>query len=276
MSGKGVKIKGVTPVVVPRQECEVRENGIRAHGGLRESTDLNMVSITEGTSYLQYFGENLISDYQVYLEGAKAQEEGYDAVQPDCIFDPAIKPLKEALDIPVVGPLETSVHLASLLGRKFSVIVNDESMPKFIVERVRDYGMDHKLASVRVSGVTYEDLGFFSKKDENAVRDKIRAASIKAIEEDGADCIILACTSMFGHRHMLQEEFGVPILEPGAIAAKFGELLVDLNLAQSKRAYPRPQHRIIPEQSDSDAPAESPEPAEASGGCTFVRPDAAA
>ncbi len=270
--GKQVKIKGVTPVVVPRQECEVRENGIRAHGGLRDNTQIHFVSIAEGTSYLQYYGENLVSDYQVYMEGVKAQAEGYDAVQPDCIFDPALKPLKEALDIPVVAPLETSVHLASMLGRRFSVIVNDDSMPKFIIERVRDYGLDHKLASVRVSGVTYEDLGFFDKKDENAVRNKIRAASVKAIEEDGADCIILACTSMFGHRHMLQEEFGVPVLEPGAIAAKFGELLVDLDLMQSKRAYPTPKHNIIPEGSQAQPAAEP----ETGGGCTFVRPDDAA
>jgi len=42
------------------------------------------------------------------------------------------------------------------------------------------------------------------------------------------------------------KDYGVPILEPGAIAAKMAEMLVDLGLRQSKRAYPTPKKDVIP------------------------------
>ncbi len=240
------KIKGVAPVVVLRKECKVREDGIYQDRGLHEDTRVDMISIPEGPEYLQYYGEKLISDYQVYLEGSRAEAEGYDAVQPDCLFDSALKPLKEALSIPVVGPLECSAHLASLLGGKFSVLVNDGSMVKFIEERAKGSGLDGKLASVRVSGVTFEELGFGTKKDVGAIREKLLAAGKKVIEEDGASVLILACTSMFGFRDIFMEEYGVPTLEPGVISAKLAEMPVELGLSQSKRAYPAPGHDILP------------------------------
>jgi len=265
-----MKIKGVTPVVVLRKECKVREDGIYQDAGLKKDTKVEFVSIPEGTEYLQYFGENLISDYNVYIEASKAEAEGYDAVQSDCIFDPALKPIKEALNIPVVGPLECSIHLASLLGGKFSVLVNDGSMIKFIEERVKDYGLDGKLASVRVSGVTFAELGFGTKKDVGAIRKKLLAAGKKVIEEDGAAVIILACTSMFGFRDLFMKKYGVPTLEPGVIAAKTAEMLVDLGLTQSKRAYPTPEHDILPKEKAA-APTPAPQ-AKKDSPCAFVRP----
>ncbi|MFH0814047.1 MAG: hypothetical protein V2A69_14600 [Pseudomonadota bacterium] len=42
------------------------------------------------------------------------------------------------------------------------------------------------------------------------------------------------------------KDYGVPILEPGAIAAKMAEMLVDLGLKQSKRAYPTPTKDVMP------------------------------
>ncbi len=42
------------------------------------------------------------------------------------------------------------------------------------------------------------------------------------------------------------KDYGVPILEPGAVAAKMGEMLVDMGLRQSKRAFPTPTKDVIP------------------------------
>jgi len=264
-----MKIKGITPVVVPLQECRVREEGIYQDAGLRKDTQIEFVSIPEGPSYLQFYGENLISEYNVYREGIKAENEGYSAVQPDCIFDPALKPLKEALNIPVVGPLECAVHIASLLGRKFSILVNDGSMVKFIEERIREYGFEKKLASVRVSGVTFEELGFSTKKDNESIKKKLLIAGKKAIEEDNADVIILACTSMFGFKELFMQEYGVPTLEPGVIAAKMGEMLVDLGLKQSKKAFPAFNHKIFPDKTEDISQKEN---SVAGTSCAFLGP----
>ena len=236
-----LKIKAVTPVVVPPKECRRREEGTKRDAGLRPNTEIRFVSIRNGPRYLLYFSELLSSDYNVMLEASKAEKEGYDAVQPDCTFDPAVKVLKELLNIPVVGPLECSVHIASMLGRKFSILVNDIKMAKFYEERVREYGLADKLASIRESSITLEDLGIHSgKQDVETIKKKISVAGEKAILEDDADVIILPCTDIFGLKDLFMEKYGVPVLEPGPIATKMAETLFDLGLKQSKKAYPSP------------------------------------
>ena len=75
---------------------------------------------------------------------------------------------------------------------------------------------------------------------------------------------------MFGFRDLFMEEYGVPVLEPGAIAAKMAETLVDLGLKQSKRAFPTPESEIILK-AKTAACAPSTEATPASP-CAFVRP----
>jgi allantoin racemase len=52
----------------------------------------------------------------------QAESEGYDAVISNCYCDPGVKPARELLNIPVVGPAESSMHLAATLGHRFSVV----------------------------------------------------------------------------------------------------------------------------------------------------------
>ncbi|MFH0814046.1 MAG: aspartate/glutamate racemase family protein [Pseudomonadota bacterium] len=188
-----MKIKGVMPVLVPEEECRRREEGIYQDAGLRSDTKIEFIRIPKGPGYLSYYTECLDSDYNVFLEASKAEKEGYDAVQPDCVFDPAAKALKEVLNIPVVAPLECSLHMASLLGRECSILINEEEMIKFVEDKVREYGFEHKVASVRVTGITFEELGFITgKRDKEAIDRKLITVGKKAIEEDGADVIIYA------------------------------------------------------------------------------------
>ena len=125
--------------------------------------------------------------------------------------------------------------------------INEEEMIKFVDDKVRDYGFEHKVASVLPTGITFEELGFATgTPDKDAINRKLRATGKKAIEEDGADVLIYAWTACFEVGDLLMKDYGVPILEPGPVAAKMAEMLVDLGLSQSKRAYPTPTKDVIP------------------------------
>ncbi|HEU0216622.1 MAG TPA: aspartate/glutamate racemase family protein, partial [Stellaceae bacterium] len=73
-----------------------------------------------------------IADQYRYLEfrdtgeilenGLKAEREGYDAFLIGNIFEPGLHALRELLNIPVLGLCEASVHLACLMGARFSVV----------------------------------------------------------------------------------------------------------------------------------------------------------
>ena len=53
-----------------------------------------------------------------------------DAVVIDCMGDPALGAAREATSIPVLGPAQTSMHLAALLAHSFSIVtVLDSVVP---------------------------------------------------------------------------------------------------------------------------------------------------
>jgi len=57
--------------------------------------------------------------------------------------------------------------------------------------------------------------------------------------------IVMGCGFMSGMAKEIEEELGVPVIDPWAAAIRFAEMLVTLDLSHSKRAYmPPPPKRI--------------------------------
>src|SRR4030042_6447438 len=52
----------------------------------------------------------------------KANQEGYDAVILACFSDPGLEAAKEISEIPVIGMEESTLHMAALLGARFSIL----------------------------------------------------------------------------------------------------------------------------------------------------------
>lgn len=92
-------------------------------------------------------------------------------------------------------------------------------------------------------GMSVLDL---ARQREEALQ-KIAAVGMRAVEEDGADVLVLGCMSMafLGITDELQTRIGVPVVNPVTAALKTTELLVSINLTHSKRAYPFPPKQEI-------------------------------
>jgi len=225
-----MKLKIIAPIVIGREHCESQERKYRS--ALRSGTEVHVVSVTSGPSELTGYATSVMSDYGVLLEGQKAKEDGFDAVVPDCTLDPAGKALKERCGVPVALPLEASIHVAALLGSRFSVLALDKMQSKMFGSKIEEYGLASKLASVRSLDLVPEE-----SRNEATVLEKVLKAGQKAVEDDGAEVIILGCTTIVGLRKKIEEKLGVPVIEPGVMAAKMAEVFVDLDLSQSKRAY---------------------------------------
>jgi len=203
-------------------------------------TELTIVNIQKGPESIEMIYDEVWAELETLLEAEKAEKEGYDAVIDYCFGDPGLIALKEALDIPVVGLNEPSIHIASVLGRKFSIVgVGGEKAKGLMIEKVKTYGLEHKLASVRLTDIKVLDI----KKDFNKLVNALYEEAKKAIEEDGADVIVLGCGSLLNIAEILQKRLGVPVIDPGLAALKFAEMLVKLGLKQSKKAYPKPYEK---------------------------------
>ncbi len=162
-----------------------------------------------------------------------------DAAIIGCASDPGLFSLRELFDIPIVGPLESSIALSMLLGDKFSIITILESAYPRIRNVLRQYEILNKCSSIRAINYSVADLN-----NEKISKDDIVNAFIKEANNavrDGASSVIMGCMSMAFH--LLDEEAGrkidIPVINPAKTSIKMAELLVSMGFIHSRRAYPK-------------------------------------
>ena len=236
------KILVIIPVYYPPERLKTRKKFLSRY--VSAGFEIETRSIKYGTYSIESSFDDELNAPFILEEAVKAEKDGFDAVVVDCFVDPALDAMREALKIPVVGPGETSMHIASMLGNKFTVItVAGLALNKLIARRVEKLGLTNKLASIRNVNLPVLEL---MKREKETISILVEEGT-KAIEEENADVIILGCTELseIADKHNLQETLGVPIVDPIKVAVKFAELLVSLNLSHSKRAYPRPGKKPI-------------------------------
>jgi len=171
----------------------------------------------------------------------EVDENVYDGVIIPCGLDPCLVAAREYLKIPVTCPLSTAANLASILGRKFSIIYpKSPAMRQAAMDRIRLYDMKAKLASIRSIGT---ELASFGAHSSYQIAEEVAIEAKKAIDEDGADVILLGCGAM-EESGALSKKLGVPVIDLAIAALKMCELIVKLGLSHSKVAYPHPNETI--------------------------------
>lgn len=180
-----------------------------------------------------------IMDSIIVEAGIRAEEEGCAGVCINTVSDSGLAALRSRLTIPVVAPGQASFHLACSLGHRFSILTMWEPWFPLYKKTLRDYGLESHVASIRHID-TRPDLQELLEGKEEVVFAKLLAEGRKAIEEDGADVIVLGSTTMHQSHAYLAEHLPVPVINPGVVAYKLCEMLLELGLSHSKVAFPNP------------------------------------
>jgi allantoin racemase len=188
--------------------------------------------------------ENSEGDFDDYAGGSEVVKtiievarEGFDAVVIGDTGDPFVPGIREYLDVPVIGPMESSLQVASMLGHKFSIITLAKCMKPRKERQVYMYGYADRLASIRSLDVPVSEV---SKHSDKVIDLVVEEANI-AVEEDGAQVVIQMCGFMVEYYKMVVERVEVPLVEPIRAALKMAESLVRLGLSHSKLMYPKPR-----------------------------------
>lgn len=229
-----MKIKVIVPVSTDIWNSMIKE----AYEKFKDpDTEIDIINIQKGPESIEQIYDEAWAALPTLLEAEKAEKEGYDAVIDYCFGDPALEALKEAISIPVVGLNEPSIHLASLLGRRFSIIgVGGKEAKGLMHDKVAHYGLDKKLASIRMTDIRVLDI----KKEFNRLVEALTEEGRKAIEEDGAEVLVLGCGSLLNIAEILRKRLNVPVIDSGLAALKIVEDLVKLELSHSKKAHVKP------------------------------------
>lgn len=201
-------------------------------------TILEIVNLKKGVPSVETnFDEAWVIPFTLE-EALRAEKEGCHGAIIYCTADPALLACKEALKIPVVGIGEASFFLAAYLGKRFAILSPGPPLPFNIgpeLDNVKIYGLEDKCLGLKPLEIPVLDL----EKDKELVLEKLIQSGKEMIEK-GADVLVLGCGALIGMEEKLSAALQVPIIVPGRVALKLCESLIELRLAQSKRAFPLP------------------------------------
>jgi allantoin racemase len=211
----------------------------RADVALSYSTDDIQVGIVEVAASPYFYG---MTPAEIQLVAPafidsfrRAEKEGYNAVVPLGTLDLGVDGGKSAVDIPVVGPTEACLHLASLIGDRFGVMVYHESMVTFSRAIIRRYGMEQRLVGIGTSGFDLPDL---AAHHDQVVDNFVREA--KKLVAQGAEVIYpmgISQCPVHIKPNWLQEQLGVPVVEGIGAPIRMAALLAGLGLSQSRARW---------------------------------------
>lgn len=206
----------------------------------RSDIDVSFVGAGSTITLADSYYDMAIMELAVIQAGIQAEEEGFDAVCINTVSDSGLAALRARLTIPVLSPGQSAFHVAAMLGHKFSIVTMWERWFPLYRKTLKEYGLESRLASMRAIEVRPDTVELLTGK-EDFVFARLEEAALKAIQEDGADAIVLGSTTMHQSHAYLASRLPVPVLNPGVVAYKMCELFLDLGLAHSKKAFPSPE-----------------------------------
>ena len=150
------------------------------------------------------------------------QKDGeYAAFVIACYSDPGLHSVREATRKPVLGISECGILTALTLGHRFGVIaILQQSIPRHL-RYVGALGVTERLAAELPVGIPVVELS-----DEKKTFGRMVEVGRVLREQHGADVVVMGCAGMARYRKPLQDEIGIPVVEPtqAAVAMAIGRV----------------------------------------------------
>jgi len=226
----------ITPGRFLPEEVEIRRKYLQTKA--LPGTKINVVPLKRGPVTIRNEADFALLVPGVLERAEEAEKDGFDAIMVHGFCDFGVYPARCIVKIPVVGPAEATYHVACMLADKFGVItVSDETIPYFW--RLAKFGgFAERITSMYPINIPISEL--IERRNE-LIKTFINLAK-KSIK-DGAQLIIPGCLAYLpvmgpGSVEMLEKEIGVQVLDPQAISLRIAEMLANLKLTHSKKAFP--------------------------------------
>jgi len=220
----------------------IRAEALRS---VAEGTTVDVLTAPFGVAYIETRFEALIGAYAA-AQLAAEHHERFDAVIVAAFGDPGLAGLREVLPIPVTGLTEAALASAHLLGHRISIIAISQRIQAWYREVVEAYGFGSRLASIRALDRPLTTIG--GVQDEHA--QALQALARKAVDEDGAEVIVLAGAPLAGLARSLAGRLPVPVVDGVSSAVRHAQTLVALRPGRATQGSfaspPIKPHRGLP------------------------------
>ncbi len=203
---------------------------------LRGSSRVEIRHLADALANIDNFVPKHLVEVEIMRAAIEAEEEGYDAFVIGCCYDPGLTQCRELVDIPVIGPLESSVLLARLFGHQFAVVTDHHKAVPELRDLVRRYGLEANCRAVDAIDWHITDM----------VRDPLATArdtftKVKQVMADtGAESIVIGCTIVAACYELAvlqgdDELAQVSVINPNVMAVKTAEMFADLKATKQYR-----------------------------------------
>jgi allantoin racemase len=210
---------------------------------LGPDTEVVCVPVRNAGALLDSAYDALVFDMYVTELGLRAEEEGFDAVVIDTMSDSGLWALRSRLSIPVFGPGLVTYCVAMMLGKKFSIVTMWDKWSPLYEKNLDLYRVREHCASIRSVQIPPDVEQLFTGKEDEMFQ-TLTAEAQKAIDEDGADVILLGSTTMHQAGDYMAKHLAAPVINPGPVSIKLAETFVQLGLSHSKVAFPPPSEIV--------------------------------
>src|SRR5580658_9084490 len=173
-----------------------------------DGPDIECLTLAEGPPGIQT-QRHVDCVVEPLLRRTAALENGAAAFVVACFSDPGLHSLREQSARPVFGIAECGVLTALSIGHRFGVIA---ILPVSIRRHLRYYGamgVTGRLAAELAINVNVVDLA-----NQDLTRSRMIDCGRKLRDAYGADVIVMGCAGMTSYRPILEDELGIPVIEP--------------------------------------------------------------
>lgn len=168
----------------------------------------------------------------------RAEAAGYDCAVPLGTLDLGVDGGRSFVDIPILGPTQSALHLAAQLGSRIGMICYHDRYFPVMRDLVHRYGMDAWIAGWRSSRFDLPDLLANRDQMERNFLDAARSL----VREDHADVIIpmgISQCPVHIKPAWLSGQIGVPVVEAIGAPIMLAGILGRLGLRHSRRRWPK-------------------------------------
>ena len=172
--------------------------------------DIECMTLSEGPVGIET--QEHVESVTLPLRRIVAERTDADAFVIACYSDPGITVCREATSKPVFGIQESGVLAALSRGERFGVIALGPHSIKRHLRYIRQLGLENRLAAERPLHLSV------AAAEQADAYPRVLEVARELVGKDGADVLLLGCAGMTRHRPPLEQDLGVPVIDPVQMA----------------------------------------------------------
>jgi Asp/Glu/hydantoin racemase len=173
------------------------------------NVSIHLDNLREGPSRLESEGQIRRSEALVFEEALKTDTSRFDGIFLDCVLDPALEQLQEAVEIPAFGITNLVSNFVGSLGLRMAAVARNESIAHELTQRMDAFGWSRQMDGVMVLDLSLEDI---SDPDlwNRTVREHMESGGLQSV-----DVVINGCSAV-----EVRPAGGPRVIDPTALALR--------------------------------------------------------